>query len=147
MQLIALVLALSAPTADPTDAPVEPAPIEQPAPSSSSPPAPASPSAPASASPVAAWGVGLVAVGASVAAAGTVGFTLIEALSTPDRAGNPISEDAENFTQAAGFTAIALASVSAVVLVIGAGMILVDEEASSSSSSSSSSSPPSDPTY
>ena len=66
--------------------------------------------------------------GASVAAASTVAFTLIEGVTTPDRESNPISASAETFTQAAGFTTVALASVSAVAVVVGAALILIDED-------------------
>jgi hypothetical protein len=130
--VLVLVLAAQAPPPDPAET-TEPA---KPAQTTAT-----------STSPTAKWGVGLVAVGASVAAAGTVSFTLIEALSTPDRTGNPLSEEAESFTQAAGFTAIALVSVSAVVMVVGTGLILIDEEATAPSSSSPSSSSSPDPVY
>ena len=75
-----------------------------------------------------AWGIALVAAGASVAAASTVAFTLIEGVTTPDRESNPISASAETCTQAAGFTTVALASVSAVAVVVGAALILIDDD-------------------
>jgi len=69
-------------------------------------------------------GVGLLAAGAGLAAGGTVAFTFVEAVSTPDRASNPASAASERFTAISGFLGVAIASVSAVLMVIGAGLTL-----------------------
>ncbi len=71
-------------------------------------------------------GVGLLAVGASLATGGTIAFTFLEAVSTPDRKSNPPSAAIERFTTISGFLGIATASVSAVLVVIGAGLTLSD---------------------
>lgn len=72
-------------------------------------------------------GVGLVAGGAGVACADIATVTLIEALTTPDRAGNPKAENVEFFTQTAGFSVAAATALSAVAIVVGASLLLIDE--------------------
>ncbi len=91
-------------------------------------PAPEAPAvAPAAAPPARGpVGLGLLAVGAGLAAAGTVTFTLAEALGTPDRTNAPVSADAEQFTAVSGFLGIAVASLSAVLVVVGAALTLSD---------------------
>ncbi|HEY1099661.1 MAG TPA: hypothetical protein VGF99_12080 [Myxococcota bacterium] len=69
-------------------------------------------------------GVGLLAAGASLAAGGTVAFTFIEVAGTQDRASNPPSANVERFTTIGGFLGVAVASVSAVLMVIGASLTL-----------------------
>ena len=71
-------------------------------------------------------GVGLLAAGAGLAAGGTVVFTFVEAVSTPDRPNNPPSAASEQFTTYSGFLGVAVASVSAVLIVIGAAITLAD---------------------
>jgi hypothetical protein len=71
-------------------------------------------------------GVGLVATGAGLAAAGTVTFTLVQALGTPDKPDAPVLAGIERFTAISGFLGIALASVSAVLMVVGAALTLSD---------------------
>ena len=71
-------------------------------------------------------GVGLLAAGAGLAAGGTVAFTFVEAVSTPDRPNNPPSATSERFTTISGFLGVAVASVAAVLIVIGAGLTLSD---------------------
>ena len=114
-------------------------PVMAPSPNTSAPPppvptalraapttAPAAPTAPALAAPSMRGpvGVGLLAAGAGLAAGGTVAFTFVEAVSTPDRANNPASANSERFTVISGFLGVAIASVSAVLMVIGAGLTL-----------------------
>jgi hypothetical protein len=72
-------------------------------------------------------GVGLVAGGAGVACAGIATVTLIEALTTPDREGNPKAENVEFFSQTAGFGVAAATALSAVAIVVGAALLLIDE--------------------
>lgn len=114
MHALTLLLALAGP-AEPVDPAVEPA-------------APAAQVAAPASSSTTLLGVALVAGGTATAAASSEAFTLIEALATPDRPGNAVDKNVETFNQAAGFTAIALASVSAVVVVVGAGLLLVEED-------------------
>jgi hypothetical protein len=71
-------------------------------------------------------GVGLLATGAGLAAAGTVTFTLVQALGTPDKPDAPVSAGIEQFTAVSGFLGIAVASVSAVLMVVGAALTLSD---------------------
>lgn len=71
-------------------------------------------------------GVGLLATGAGLAAAGTVTFTLVQALGTPDKPDAPVSAGVEQFTAVSGFLGIAVASVSAVLMVVGAALTLSD---------------------
>ena len=69
-------------------------------------------------------GVGLVAAGAAVAASSTVAFTLVEALITPDRDTATISPEQETIASVGGFVSLAAVSVSAIVIVIGAGLAI-----------------------
>ncbi len=69
-------------------------------------------------------GVGMVAAGAVVAAGSTVAYTLVEALTTPDRDTAEISPEQETLASIGGFTSLAAVSVSAVVIVIGAGLAI-----------------------
>jgi hypothetical protein len=55
-----------------------------------------------------------------------VTFTLAEALGTPDRKNAPVSADAERFTAVSGFLGIAVASLSAVLVVVGTALTLSD---------------------
>lgn len=116
----------------PVDAPVDPAtPAEAAAATTEAAAAPAAPAAPAAAAPApSTWqrdiGVGLVASGATVAVVGTASFTLIDSLTTPDRRGQEPSEAANQFATIAGFTSAALTSVSAVVIVVGATLLVTD---------------------
>lgn len=80
----------------------------------------------ATATPRGPVGVGLLATGAGLAAAGTVTFTLVQALGTPDKPDAPVSTGFEQFTAVSGFLGIAVASVSAVLMVVGAALTLSD---------------------
>jgi hypothetical protein len=84
-------------------------------------------SAPAAAAPASLrpLGVGLAAAGAGLAAVGSVGFTLVEGLTRPDRS-TSATANLEAFTQVGGFAAIAVASASAVLLLAGGGLVLAD---------------------
>jgi hypothetical protein len=88
-------------------------------------------------------GVGLAASGAALAAAGTVGFTLIEGLTRPDRPRAVPGQALETFTQVGGFAALAVASASAVLLLAGGGLVLVDVATPPAPASPSPSTPPS----
>jgi hypothetical protein len=80
----------------------------------------------------------LAASGAALAAAGTVGFTLIEGLTRPDRP-TSASPGLESFTQVGGFAALAVASASAVLVLAGGGLMVADLAPASRTPSSSSS--------
>jgi hypothetical protein len=69
-------------------------------------------------------GVGLLAIGTAVAAGSTVAYTLVEALTTPDRDTGTVSATQETLSSIGGFASVAAVSVSAVVIVIGAGLAI-----------------------
>ena len=70
--------------------------------------------------------MGLLAGGAALAAGSAVAFTVIEALSKPDRRGEEPSADVESFTQVSGLILVGAASASAVLMAIG-GAVALDE--------------------
>jgi NaMN:DMB phosphoribosyltransferase len=80
-----------------------------------------------------------------LAAAGTVGVALVEGLTRPDRATSARSDVLETFTQVGGFVAIAVASVSAVLLVAGGGLVLADVTAVTAPAASAMVTPPPTP--
>ena len=71
-------------------------------------------------------GVGLASTGAAVAVLGTVGFVLAEGLTRPDDPSAERDDAIETFTQSGGFVAVAVASVSAVLVLSGGGLVLAD---------------------
>lgn len=73
-------------------------------------------------------GVSLLASGAGLAALGTVGFTLLEAVSTPDRRNQDPPDAVLQFNAVSGFIGVATASVSAVLMVIGAGIVIANTD-------------------
>jgi hypothetical protein len=80
-----------------------------------------------------------------MAAAGTVGVALVEGLTRPDRPTSARSEFLETFTQVGGFVAVAVASVSAVLLVAGGGLVLADVTAVAAPAASATVAPPATP--
>jgi hypothetical protein len=71
-------------------------------------------------------GVGLAAAGGALAVTGVVGFTLVEALTRPDDPAAKRDDALETFTQTGGFVAVAVASVSAVLLLCGGALLLAE---------------------
>jgi hypothetical protein len=119
---LALCFALDVPPVDPAAPAAEAAPATAASTPSTATPAPA----PAPSTWQRDIGVGLVASGATVAVVGTASFTLIDSLTTPDRRGQEPSAAATQFATIAGFTSAALTSVSAVVIVVGATLLVTD---------------------
>ena len=58
--------------------------------------------------------------------AGTVGFVLVEGLTRPDDPSAKRDDALETFTQTGGFVGVAVASVSAVLVLAGGGLVLAD---------------------
>jgi hypothetical protein len=77
----------------------------------------------------------MAAAGAALAAAGTVGFVLVEGVTRPDLPDAERDEALEAFTQTGGFVAVAVASVSAALLLGGGGIVLADVVGSSPAAS------------
>lgn len=71
-----------------------------------------------------AWGVGLLAAGAGLATGSVVAFTLLESLTTPDRANQPVSASRETLRSVGGFASAAITGVSVVALVVGGGLAI-----------------------
>jgi hypothetical protein len=63
-----------------------------------------------------------------------VGFVLVEGLTRPDLPSVERDEALEAFTQTGGFVAVAVASVSAALLLGGGGLVLADVVAPSPAS-------------
>lgn len=69
-------------------------------------------------------GLLLLGGGAALLATTASGYVLLEALTTPDRSQSP--QPFPELVQVAGFGALTLASVSAGLMLLGGGMLLVD---------------------
>jgi hypothetical protein len=61
-----------------------------------------------------------------LAVLGTVGFVLAEGVTRPDDTTAERDDALETFTQTGGFVAVAVASVSAVLMLGGGGLMLAD---------------------
>lgn len=123
--LAALVLssttAPSAPSASTTAPPSAPS-------AEAVPPVPAA-SAPAPGASRTSVGVGLLSAGTAIAAGSTVAFTLATVLSTPDRETATPTAAEENLASVGGFVGAAIFGVSAVLVVVGAGLTLSESSA------------------
>jgi len=100
--------------------PVSPVSPSAPAASTTSTPAPAE----APGAVRGAWGVGLLAAGAGLATGSVVGLTLLESVTTPDRANQPVTSSQETLRSVGGFASAAIAGVSAVAMVVGGGLAI-----------------------
>jgi hypothetical protein len=74
-------------------------------------------------------GVGLLSAGTAIAAGSTVAFTLATVLSTPDRENAKPTAAEENLASIGGFVGAAIFGVSAVLVVVGAGLTLSESSA------------------
>ncbi len=69
-------------------------------------------------------GVGLLAVGAALATSTAAGVTLLQAVTTPDD--NRNKPQHPEIVQVSGFATITLASLSAGLMIFGAGLVAED---------------------